>query len=94
MAHSLEGNRSLRRGRRDFLIPCKVMPMQAAVENSVTRTLALALSTIGSLRQLAEYLGASEEEIAQWLKGRGKPPTRIYMKALDLVASGPFSRKL
>ena len=94
MAHSLEGNRSLRRGRRGFLIPCKVMPMQAAVENSVTRTLALALSTIGSLRQLAEYLGASEEEIAHWLKGRGKPPTRVYMKARDLVANGPFSRKL
>jgi hypothetical protein len=70
------------------------MPMQAAVDNSVTRTLAVALSTIGSLSQLAQYLGASEEEIVDWLKGRGRPPTRIYMKALDLVASGPFSRKL
>ena len=68
--------------------------MQAAVDNSVTRTLALALSTIGSLRGLAQYLGASEEEIQQWMNGRGRPPTRIYMKALDLVASGPFSRKL
>jgi hypothetical protein len=48
------------------------MPMQAAVDNSVTRTLALALSTIGSLRRLAEYLGASEEEIEHWLKGRGR----------------------
>ena len=68
--------------------------MQAAVDNSVTRTLALALSTVGSLEELAQYLGAKEEEIEQWLKGRGRPPTRIYMKALDLVASGPFSRKL
>jgi len=70
------------------------MLMQAAVDNSVTRTLALALSTVGSLEELAQYLGAKEEEIEQWLKGRGRPPTRIYMKALDLVASGPFSRKL
>jgi hypothetical protein len=72
----------------------QVTLMQAAVDNSVTRTLALALSTIGSLGGLAHYLGTSEEQLEQWLQGRGKPPTRIYMKALDLVASGPFSRKL
>jgi DNA-binding transcriptional regulator YdaS (Cro superfamily) len=72
----------------------QVALMQAAVDNSVTRTLSLALSTIGSLGALARYLGASEEQVEQWLKGRGKPPTRIYMKALDLVASGPFSRRL
>jgi DNA-binding transcriptional regulator YiaG len=72
----------------------QVTLMQAAVDNSVTRTLALALSTIGSLAGLARYLGAPEEQLEQWLQGRGKPPTRIYMKALDLVASGPFSRKL
>lgn len=68
--------------------------MQAAVDNSVTRTLALALSTVGSLAGLARCLGVPEEQVEQWLKGRGKPPTRIYMKALDLVASGPFSRNL
>lgn len=72
----------------------QVTLMQAAVDNSVTRTLALALSTIGSLAGLARYLGTPEEQLEQWLQGRGKPPTRIYMKALDLVASGPFSRKL
>ena len=68
--------------------------MQPAVENSVTRTLALALSTIGSLERLARHLGVSEKQVEQWLQGEGKPPTRVYMKALDLVASGPFSRKL
>lgn len=70
------------------------MPMQVAVETSVTRTLALALSTIGSIERLAQYLGVKEEQIAQWMEGRGKPPTRIFMKALDLVASGPFSRRV
>ena len=65
--------------------------MQVAVETSVTRTLALALSTIGSLERLAQYLDVTEKQLEQWMEGRGKPPTRIYMKALDLVASGPFS---
>ena len=68
--------------------------MQVAVDNSVTRTLALALSTIGSLQRLAEHLGVDEQQLLQWIEGEGKPPIRIYMKALDLVASGPFSRQL
>jgi hypothetical protein len=70
------------------------MQMQVAVENAVTRTLALALSTIGSLERLAQHLGVSVQQIEKWMAGEGRPPTRIYMKALDLVASGPFSRQL
>lgn len=69
-------------------------PMHVAVETSVTRTLALALSTIGSLERLAQYLDVREDQLVHWLEGRGKPPTRIYMKALDLVASGPFSGRV
>jgi transcriptional regulator with XRE-family HTH domain len=68
--------------------------VQGTVENSVTRTLALALSTIGSLERLAQHLGVSERQITQWMHGEGRPPTRVYMKALDLVASGPFNRRL
>ena len=65
---------------------------QATVaDNSVTRTLALALRTIGSLERLAQYLDVSEEDLEQWMEGRGTPPTRVYMRALDLVAGGPFS---
>jgi DNA-binding transcriptional regulator YdaS (Cro superfamily) len=70
------------------------MHMQAALETSVTRTLALALSTIGSLERLAQYLGVTQQDIVQWIEGEGRPPIRVYMKALDLVASGPFSRRL
>ena len=62
--------------------------------NSVTRTLALALSTIGSLEGLAQYLGVTGEDIQRWLEGDGRPPIGVYIKALDLVASGPFSRQL
>jgi hypothetical protein len=72
----------------------QLMHMQAAVETSVTRTLALALSTIGSLERLAQHLGVKEEQIEQWMEGRGKPPIRVFMRALDLVASGPFSRRV
>ena len=68
--------------------------MHVAVETSVTRTLALALSTIGSLERLAQYLDVREDQLAHWLEGRGKPPTRVYMKALDLVAGGPFSGRV
>jgi len=59
---------------------------------SVTRTLALALRSIGSLELLAAHLGVSEAQLADWLAGRGAPPTALYVRALDLVASGPFAR--
>lgn len=66
--------------------------MQAAVAgNSITRTLALAQRTIGGRAQLAEYLGVSEALLQEWLDGRREPPTAIYLRALDLVANGPFT---
>lgn len=65
----------------------------AMAENSVTRTLARALRAMGSLESLAEYLGVSQAQLVQWLTGNGRPPTPIYLRALDLVARGPFARK-
>jgi len=59
-------------------------------DTSITRTLALALLTLGSLERLAEHLGVSERELAEWLTGERKAPTSVYMRALDLVARGPF----
>jgi hypothetical protein len=38
-----------------------------------------------------EHLGVPEEQLADWLAGRGKPPNAVYLRALDLVASGPFA---
>ncbi|HUQ73891.1 MAG TPA: hypothetical protein VM183_04125 [Burkholderiales bacterium] len=71
-----------------------LMHMQAPVaDNSVTRTLALALSTVGSLERLAHYLDVSQQQLEKWLEGCGTPPTGVYTRALDLVAGGPFSRK-
>ena len=66
--------------------------MQAAVaNNSITRTLALALRSIGNLERLAEYLDVPTTILEEWLDGRREPPTSIYVRALDLVARGPFT---
>jgi hypothetical protein len=62
-------------------------------DTSITRTLALALLSLGSLQRLAEHLGVSEGELADWLTGERRPPTDVYMRALDLVARGPFIRR-
>jgi hypothetical protein len=67
--------------------------MQATVaDNSITRTLARALRTVGSLERLAEHLDVSPQLLQEWLDGSRQPPTRAYMRALDLVAGGPFTR--
>jgi hypothetical protein len=62
----------------------------AVTDTSITRTLARALRALGSRERLAAYLGVPEAELAEWLAGRGEPPTAIYVRALDLVARGPF----
>ena len=59
---------------------------------SVSRTLERAMRVVGGAARLAEQLGVSESQLADWLAGRGKPPNDIYLRALDLVASGPFTR--
>ncbi len=69
------------------------MLVDAVTDTSVTRTLALALRTIGSLERLAEYLGAPEALVTEWLEGRRDAPTLAYLRALDLVARGPFASK-
>lgn len=61
------------------------------VDTSVTRTLGLALRTVGSRDRLAAQLGVTEARLEEWLEGRQEPPTEIYLRALDLVARGPFA---
>jgi len=57
---------------------------------SITRTLALAARTMGGLGRLAEYLDVGEDLLQEWLEGRRTPPTAVYVRALDVVAGGPF----
>jgi DNA-binding transcriptional regulator YdaS (Cro superfamily) len=71
------------------------MRMLAAIvaDTSITRTLALALRSIGGRELLADYLGVTEAQLEDWLAGRRTPPTAIYVRALDIVASGPFAKR-
>ena len=69
------------------------MLVAIVADTSVTRTLARALRAVGSLELLAEYLGVTQAELEEWLAGRRTPPTVIYVRALDLVASGPFAAR-
>ena len=71
------------------------MRMLATVvtNTSVTRTLERARRAVGGVERLANYLGVPEAQLAEWLVGRGKPPTAIYMRALDIVARGPYAGK-
>ena len=57
---------------------------------SITRTLERALRAMGSVQRLAEYLDVSPTQLEDWLSGRRKAPNSVYLRALDLVASGPF----
>ena len=57
---------------------------------SITRTLERALRAMGSIQRLADYLGVSPAQLEDWLAGRGKAPNTVYLRALDLVARGPF----
>ena len=67
--------------------------LAAVADNSVTRTLERAARTIGGRSRLAEYLGVGEAELEEWLDGRRAPPAAIYVRALDLVANGPFGAR-
>jgi len=58
---------------------------------SIVRTLERALRAMGSVQRLAAYLGVSPAQLEDWLAGRGKAPNAVYLRALDLVASGPFA---
>jgi hypothetical protein len=69
-----------------------VRMLAARVANtSVSRTLERALRVVGGPARLAEHLGVGEAQLMEWLAGRGKPPNAVYLRALDLVASGPFA---
>ena len=66
-------------------------PNAIVADNSVTRTLALALHSIGGEERLAAFFGVTAAVLREWLDGRSEPPIDIYLRSLDLVAKGPFA---
>jgi len=52
------------------------------------RTLSRALQDLGGETELARVLGVSVEALSRWLRGEEALPPTIYLRALDLVATG------
>ena len=57
------------------------------------RTLRLAIDICGGLSALAKDLDVSVGEVLRWLEGQAVPPTRIYIRALDIVGGVPAPRR-
>lgn len=52
------------------------------------------MKTCGGIAALAKALDVSVGDLVHWLKGYASPPTTVFIKALDLVASVPVKRRL
>jgi hypothetical protein len=80
--HGSAGNDHIRRQ----LYGC-VHPRDLRQRSTVyTRALHHAVACLGSLERLANALGVTAENVAQWLDGSAFPPYPAYMRALDIVA--------
>lgn len=67
------------------------LPSQAGRKSTITpqlRTLRRALEDGGGEADLAKALGVSVEVLSCWLSGQEALPTTVYVRALDLVATG------
>ena len=54
--------------------------------------LARAAQVLGSPKALATRLGVPLEELERWLKGEGRPPSKIVFAALAIAESGGRTR--
>jgi hypothetical protein len=63
-----------------------------ALETAHTRTLQRALKIAGSTESLARALNVPPAELAAWMRGLRPLPTDVYLRALDMVASGSARR--
>ena len=52
------------------------------------RTLQRALQDFAGEAELAKVLGVSVERLSTWLRGEEVLPASVYLRALDLVATG------
>ena len=51
----------------------------------------LAAQTLGSYQALAQAIGTTTIELADWIAGKIDPPDTAYFAAIDIVAKGPFN---
>ena len=50
-----------------------------------TRVLHRACQILGGVEKLAKHLGVSLNLVHRWLDGDEAPPSRIFLKAIDLI---------
>lgn len=50
-----------------------------------TRVLHRACQILGGVEKLAKHLGVSVNLVHRWLDGDEAPPSRIFLKAIDLI---------
>ena len=50
-----------------------------------TRVLHRACQILGGVERLAEYLKVSRTMVHRWLEGEDVPPSRVFLKAVDLI---------
>lgn len=68
-----------------------ILPRQDGTMSKTTpqmRTLRLALEDCDGEADLARLLGVTVQVLSGWLSGQDAVPTTIYVRALDLVATG------
>jgi ribosome-binding protein aMBF1 (putative translation factor) len=65
-------------------------------DNTYTQTLRRAIEAVGSEAKLAEALRTSPEVLQKWLSGELKPPSKVYLAALEitrLAATTPIVKR-
>lgn len=50
-----------------------------------TRVLHRACEKLGGVGPLAQFLNVPAAMVYRWLEGESEPPTRVFLKAVDLV---------
>ena len=67
-------------------IPSDECPVAPPTRVTVhTRVLHRACQMLGGVDKLARHLGVSVEVVHRWLDGDDVPPSRVFLKAVDLI---------
>jgi transcriptional regulator with XRE-family HTH domain len=74
------------RAMENIQIPADDCPVAPPARITVhTRVLHRACQIVGGVDQLAARLGVSRTMLYRWLDGEDVPPSRVFLKAVDLI---------
>ena len=57
-----------------------------------TEALHRAAVTLGGSGRLAQFLAVDEVQIERWLSKAEPAPLSVFLRALDVIADGPYAR--